>query len=55
MALNLRNRVLIEFLSGNFLVFLNIYNVVQQSGHSERELLIKLHRRRNMGPVAKPT
>ena len=39
-TLNLRNNVLIEFLSGNFLVFLSTYQTVPQSDHSERELLI---------------
>ena len=39
-TLNLRNNVLIEFLSGNFLVFLSKYQTVLQSGHSEKELLI---------------
>ena len=39
-TLNLRNNVLIEFISENFLVFLSTYQIVPQSDHSEKELLI---------------
>jgi hypothetical protein len=53
-TLNLRNKVLIEFLSGNVLVFLNTYSTVLSFGHSEKELLIT-NKRRNLGAVAKPT
>ena len=38
--LNLRNGVLIEFLSGTFLIFLSTYKTVPQSSNSEKELLI---------------
>jgi hypothetical protein len=38
--LYLRNNILIEFLSGNLLVFLSRYQTVPQSDQSEKELLI---------------
>ena len=51
-TLNLRNNVLIEFLSENFLVFLIIYQKVPQASHSEKEILI-IAKKENIGTVAK--
>ena len=53
-TLNLRNNVLVEFLSENVLVFLSTYQTVSHSGYLEKNLLIT-QRRRNRGKIAKPT
>jgi hypothetical protein len=50
-TLNLRNNVLIEFLSGNFSVFLIIYQKVPQSDNSGKDILITA--KKNMGIVFK--
>jgi hypothetical protein len=54
LTLNLINKELLRFLSGNLLVFLNAYHKVPQSEHSEKELLITT-KKINMWTFAKPT
>ena len=45
-TLNLRNNVLIEFLSGNFLVFLSTYQTISQSIFLEKSLLITANKKK---------
>ena len=52
-TLNLRNNVLIEFLSENLLIFLSIYRTVYNQ-QFRKELLIT-EKKKNVVTVAKPT